>query len=170
MPGGVTIQPAVAADMPAVAALFREYADTLGVDLCFQGFEAELAGLPGAYAAPTGALLIAVSDADEVVGCVGVRKLADSRTCEMKRLYARPVTRGSGVGRALAVAAIEAARGLGYARMRLDTLPEMTAAQGLYRSLGFEIVPPYYETPLGGTIFMQKSLGPPDSRSYTGSR
>jgi ribosomal protein S18 acetylase RimI-like enzyme len=163
MPGGVSIRAAAPADVPAVAALFREYAEALGVDLCFQGFEAELAGLPGAYAPPTGTLLIAVSTADEVVGCVGVRKLTDGRTCEMKRLYARPATRGSGAGRALAVAAIEAARSMGYARMCLDTLPEMTAAQGLYRSLGFETVPPYYESPLKGTIFMQKSLGPPGS-------
>jgi ribosomal protein S18 acetylase RimI-like enzyme len=163
MPGGISIRPAEAADMPAVAALFREYADALGVDLCFQGFAAELAGLPGGYAAPAGALLIAVSAADEFVGCVGVRKLAEPGTCEMKRLYARPGTRGSGIGRALATAAIEAAGGIGYARICLDTLPMMAAAQGLYRSLGFEIVPPYYGTPLEGTIFMQKSLGPPVS-------
>nr|WP_294504690.1 GNAT family N-acetyltransferase [uncultured Rhodopila sp.] len=158
MPGGIAIRPAEAADMPAVAALFREYADALGVDLCFQGFAAELAGLPGGYAAPTGALLVAVPAAGELVGCVGVRALAEPGGCEMKRLYARPGTRGSGVGRALAVAAIEAATGMGYARMCLDTLPDMTAAQGLYRSLGFETVPSYYETPLAGTIFMQKSL------------
>jgi ribosomal protein S18 acetylase RimI-like enzyme len=164
MPGSIAIRPAEAADMPAVAALFREYAAALGVDLCFQGFAAELAGLPGAYAAPTGALLIAVCASDEPVGCVGVRKL-EPGTCEMKRLYARPGTRGSGIGRALAVAAIEAARGMGYARMCLDTLPAMKAAQGLYRSLGFEIVRSYYDTPLAGTIFMQKSLGPPDARS-----
>jgi ribosomal protein S18 acetylase RimI-like enzyme len=163
-PSGISIRPAVAADLPAVAALFREYAAALGVDLCFQGFEAELAGLPGAYAAPAGALLIAVSAADEAIGCVGVRGLADPGTCEMKRLYARPGARGAGVGRALAEAAIEAAGGLGYARMCLDTLPAMAAAQGLYRSLGFRAVPPYYESPLGGTIFMQKSLGPPESR------
>nr|WP_294523600.1 GNAT family N-acetyltransferase [uncultured Rhodopila sp.] len=159
MPGGVSIRAAEAADMPAVAALFRAYADALGVDLCFQGFAAELAGLPGAYAAPAGALLIAVSAAGEAVGCVAVRKLAEPGTCEMKRLYARPGTRGGGVGRALAVAAIEAARDMGYTRMCLDTLPAMITAQRLYRSLGFEAVPPYYETPLGGTIFMQKSLG-----------
>nr|WP_294547085.1 GNAT family N-acetyltransferase [uncultured Rhodopila sp.] len=164
MPGGISIRHAVAADTPAVAALFREYAAALGVDLCFQGFEAELAGLPGAYAAPAGVLLIAVSAAGEAIGCVGVRKLSDPGTCEMKRLYARSGQRGGGVGRALAVAAIEAARSMGYARMCLDTLPEMNAAQGLYRSLGFETVQPYYETPLGGTIFMQKSLGPPESR------
>jgi ribosomal protein S18 acetylase RimI-like enzyme len=164
MPGGVSIRAASAADMPAVAALFREYAAAIGVDLCFQGFEAELAGLPGAYAAPGGALLIAVTAANEPVGCVAVRKLSDPGTCEMKRLYARPGTRGSGVGRALAVAVIEAARGLGYARICLDTLPALTAAQRLYRTLGFETVPPYYDSPLEGTIFMQKSLAPPDAR------
>jgi ribosomal protein S18 acetylase RimI-like enzyme len=160
MAGSVSIRSAAAADMPAVAALFREYAAALGVDLCFQGFTAELAGLPGAYAAPTGALLIAVSAEGDPIGCVGVRKLCDSETCEMKRLYARPGERGGGIGRALAAAAIEAARAMGYARMCLDTLPGMTAALGLYRSLGFESVPPYYESPLGETIFMQKSLGP----------
>ncbi len=159
MRSGVSIRAATAADMGAVATLFREYADALGVDLSYQGFAAELAGLPGAYAAPDGALLIAISDAGKAVGCVAVRKLAEPGTCEMKRLYARPEARGTGVGRSLAVAAIEAAAGIGYRRMRLDTLPAMGAAQRLYRELGFVTVPAYYNSPIGGTIFMEKSLG-----------
>ena len=159
MRSGVSIRAAAAGDMDAVAALFRDYAAALGVDLSYQGFAAELAGLPGAYAAPDGALLIAVTVTGEAVGCAGVRKLAEPGTCEMKRLYARPEARGTGVGRALAVAAIEAAAAHGYIRMRLDTLPAMTAAQALYRELGFVTVPPYYDSPIQGTIFMEKSLG-----------
>jgi carbonic anhydrase len=158
------VRAAAAADMQAVAALFRAYAEGLGVDLSYQGFQAELAGLPGAYAAPDGALLIADAGG-KAVGCVGIRKLNEPGLCEMKRLYALPETRGTGIGRALALGAIEAATALGYRRIRLDTLPAMHAAQGLYRSLGFGVVPAYYDSPVHGTIFMEKSLGPPGDGS-----
>jgi GNAT superfamily N-acetyltransferase len=156
---GVSIRTATAQDMDAVAALFREYADALGVDLSYQGFALELAGLPGAYAAPHGAILLATSAANEPIGCVAIRKLSEPGICEMKRLYARPEVRGIGIGRALALAAIEVATGIGYGRMRLDTLPAMSAAQLLYRELGFVTVPAYYDTPIKETIFMEKSLG-----------
>jgi ribosomal protein S18 acetylase RimI-like enzyme len=152
------IRPARADEMGTVAALFRAYAGALGVDLAFQGFEAELTGLPGAYVPPDGALLVAVSAGGEAVGCVGVRKLAEPGVCEMKRLHVAPHARGTGLGRALAEAAIEAASRAGYAVMRLDTLPAMATAQGLYRRLGFEVTPAYYETPVAGTIFMRKTL------------
>lgn len=143
-----------------VAVLFREYAGSLGVDLSYQGFEAELAGLPGAYAAPAGVLLVAYASGGEALGCVAVRPL-DHATCEMKRLHTRPAARGAGVGRALVVAAIEAARAAGYWTMRLDTLPDMLAAQALYRSMGFEETPAYYDTPVAGTLFMRKMLTGP---------
>lgn len=158
MDRGFSIRPAAANDMRAIAGLFRAYADSLGVDLSYQGFEAELATLPGAYGPPAGALLIAISTAGAAVGCVGVRALSDPGTCEMKRLHTMPAVRGAGVGRALAVAAIEAAAHAGYQAMRLDTLPTMLAAQSLYLSLGFEITPPYYDSPIVGTIFMRKRL------------
>jgi ribosomal protein S18 acetylase RimI-like enzyme len=139
-------------DVELVAALFREYAESLGVDLSFQGFEAEVAELPRGY----DVLLIARVDED-VVGCVGVRPL-EGDACEMKRLYVRPSGRGLGVGRALALAAIERARAAGYARMRLDTLPTMHAAQDLYRSLGFEEIEPYRHNPIAGSRFLELRL------------
>ncbi|MDR3530927.1 MAG: GNAT family N-acetyltransferase [Rhodopila sp.] len=156
-----SIRPATATEMATVATLFREYADSLGVDLSFQGFEAELAALPGAYAAPSGVLLLALSTGGDPLGCVAVRPLPEQGVCEMKRLHTRPDARGAGIGRALAQAAIEAATRAGYRSMRLDTLPTMIAAQALYRSLGFEITPAYYATPVTGTIFMRKTLARP---------
>lgn len=153
-----SIRPAGAADMAAIATLFRTYAGGIGVDLSYQGFEQELASLPGAYAPPTGALLIAVSAAGDPVGCVAVRPFAEPGTCEMKRLHTLPDARGTGIGRALAVAAIETATHAGYATMRLDTLPSMIAALTLYRRLGFETTPAYYDSPLPETIFMRKTL------------
>jgi ribosomal protein S18 acetylase RimI-like enzyme len=156
-----TFRVEAADDLTAVALLFREYADSLGVDLSYQGFEAELAGLPGAYSPPAGALLLARSTNGEALGCVAVRPLGEAGACEMKRLHTRPRARGAGVGRALAEAAIEAARRAGYRTMRLDTLPNMVAAQALYRSLGFETVPAYYDSPVSGTVFMRKTLVPP---------
>ena len=144
--------------MASVAGLFRAYAASLDTDLSYQGFEAELAGLPGAYAPPTGALLMAVSPAGAPLGCVAVRPMAEPGGCEMKRLHVDPAARGIGLGRELAVAAMEAARLAEYRFMYLDTLAAMHAAQALYRSLGFETIPAYYDTPVSGTIFMRKAL------------
>lgn len=154
------IRPPAASEMATVAGLFRDYAGALGVDLSYQGFEAELASLPGAYAPPFGALLLALSADGTALGCVGLRALPEPGACEMKRLHTRPDARGAGIGRALAVAAIDAATAAGYETMRLDTLPKMVAAQALYRSLGFETTPAYYDTPVAGTIFMRKRLAP----------
>ncbi len=152
------MRPAAADEIAAVADLFREYAASLGVDLSYQGFDAELAGLPGAYAPPDGALLVAAAPDQELLGCVAVRPLRTSGECEMKRLYVRPAARGTGAGAALAMAAIDTATGAGYRAMRLDTLGSMVSAQALYRRLGFELTAPYYETPVARTIFMRKIL------------
>jgi putative acetyltransferase len=127
-------------DRERIVALLREYEAGIGVLLCFQNFDAELAGLPGDYAPPNGLMLLArQADGPELLGCVAVRPVPGSspELCEMKRLFVRPAGRGSGLGRKLAVAAMTEARHLGYRRMCLDTLPSMTAAQALYRALGF---------------------------------
>jgi ribosomal protein S18 acetylase RimI-like enzyme len=151
-------------DLAQVRMLFREYADSLGVDLCFQGFDGEVAELPGKYAAPTGRLLLAwkksarVVGWTEVVGCVALRGI-DIGTCEMKRLYVRPQARGEHLGRRLAERVCSEAREAGYSRICLDTLPTMTAAQQLYRTLGFEPIEPYVFNPVPGSLFLGLDLG-----------
>jgi ribosomal protein S18 acetylase RimI-like enzyme len=170
-------------DLGVVASLFRDYAASLPIDLGFQDFDKELASLPGKYAAPTGALLIACT-AGSPSGCVAVRRLdlnlpregvsqrASSRTtgaappfileqaqvCEMKRLYVKVAYRGQGLGKQLACAIIEAASAAGYREMRLDTLATMASAQALYRSLGFKEIAAYYDSPIKDMIFMALQL------------
>ena len=139
-----------------VRKLLREYEASLGVSLCFQGFERELAALPGEYAPPAGRLLLAL-EAGQALGCVALRKL-DDETCEMKRLYLRPEFRGKGAGRSLALAIIDEARKIGCNKMRLDTLPSMREAIALYESLGFKRIEPYYRNPVPGAVFMELKL------------
>lgn len=137
--------------------LFAEYESSLGIDLCFQNFDKELAGLPGDYAPPSGRLYLAVEN-DEVAGCIALRKIGES-ICEMKRLYVRPPFRGTGLGRKLTERIIADARAIGYERMRLDTLPgKMDQAIGLYRSLGFKDIAPYYDNPYDDVAYMELEL------------
>ena len=147
-------------DVAEVRTLFLEYAASLGVDLGYQGFHEEVASLPGAYASPLGCLLLA-RGAARVLACVGVRPI-DGRVCEMKRLYVRPEARGSGAGRAMALAAIGFARSAGFDTMRLDTLPTMRRAQALYRDLGFRDIAPYRHSPVAGNLYMELTLSPRD--------
>jgi len=136
--------------------LFEEYAASLGFDLSFQDFDREVASLPGDYASPRGAILLAEDDSG-VAGCVALRPFADE-TCEMKRLYVRPTHRGSGLGKLLAEAVLAEARVRGYRSMRLDTVPGMEAAMALYRSLGFREIGPYRANPIPGALFMEREL------------
>ena len=139
-------------------ALFLEYKSVVGFDLCFQDFDREVAELPGEYAPPRGALMLATVEG-RAAGCVALRAL-DERTCEMKRLYVRSQARGHGVGRLLCGAVIAEARARGYARMKLDTVAEMTEAIALYRTLGFVPAAPYRYNPLPGALFMELVLEP----------
>ncbi|WP_437876269.1 GNAT family N-acetyltransferase [Sorangium sp. So ce513] len=139
-----------------VRALFLEYQASLDVDLCFQGFAAELAGLPGSYAPPSGRLLLATVDGIPR-GCAALRAI-NPETCEMKRLYVQPAQRGVGLGRLLAERVLDEARAIGYRRICLDTLPTMTQAAAMYRALGFEDIPPYVHNPVPGTRYMGRPL------------
>lgn len=149
---------ATAEDYAVAAALFREYQQGLGIEICFESFDRELESLPRMYGPPRGALFLATRSTDgEAAGCVGLRAIGDD-TCEMKRLYVRSSSRGHGLGRQLVEALLAEARRLGYARMRLDTLASMTAARALYASLGFREIPPYNEHPVAGTSFLELTL------------
>jgi ribosomal protein S18 acetylase RimI-like enzyme len=145
-------------DMHDAAVLFRRYAASLPIDLAYQDFEAELAGLPGGYAPPRGALLIARDRRGRPLGCVALRPSADAGACEMKRLFVDPQARGAGIGAALISAILRAAEAAGHREMRLDTLPSMTSAVGLYRRFGFVAIDAYYTTPIPETLFFSRRL------------
>ena len=153
MPAACEIRPAQPEEMDLVRVLFREYQAFIAVDLCFQSFEEELAGLPGRYAPPQGAILIAGDGA----GVVALRAL-DPFTAEMKRLFVRPSQQGTGLGRALAEAVIDVARSRGYSRLRLDTLPQMGTAIAMYRRLGFVDIAPYTANPIAGALYLELAL------------
>jgi len=145
------------AHIEEIRQLFTEYAEWLQVSLCFQGFQQEMAELPGKYAPPRGALLLAV-DGEHVVGCVALRPLEDEDVCEMKRLYVRPAAQGQHLGERLINAIISEARRLGYDKMRLDTLPEkMGKAIAIYRRAGFQQIAPYYDNPYP-VLFLELDL------------
>lgn len=149
------------ADFVQVNAIFKEYAQSLKVDLCFQNFDEELAHLPGEYAEPRGALMLAFVNG-VVAGCCALRPLDScdySNAAEMKRLYVRQAFRGMGLGRQLAEAILDAARHAGYACVLLDTLDDMEAARALYEDLGFEEIPPYYHNPHAGAHYLKADLG-----------
>jgi len=154
------VKPNSAQEFKVLRGLFREYADNLRIDLCFQDFEAELAGLPGDYAEPRGALLLALVD-DVLAGCCGLRPLDAvdyPNACEMKRLYIRPGSRRRGVGRQLAEAILDCARLAGYDCVLLDTLDDMESARALYQELGFIEIPPYYHNPIAGAHYLKVDL------------
>lgn len=154
------VTPDTPALLDAARGIFREYAASLHIDLCFQDFETELATLPGEYAPPLGALLLAFVD-DELAGCGALRALADAdhgNACEMKRLYVRRPFRRFGLGRLLAEALMVRATQAGYSSILLDTLDEMEAARGLYATLGFAEVPPYYYNPIPGAHYLRADL------------
>ncbi|HEY6050355.1 MAG TPA: GNAT family N-acetyltransferase [Thermoanaerobaculia bacterium] len=144
------------AEIAEVRALLVEYQASLDVDLGFQGFEREVAELPGSYAPPSGRLLLARADG-RVCGCVALQPIS-ADVCEMKRLYVRPGCRGSGLGRLLATRLLDDARAIGYRTVCLDTLPSMTRAAAMYEALGFEEIPPYRHNPVPGSRFMALSL------------
>lgn len=153
-------RPQTSAEFGQTGTIFREYADSLGVDLGFQGFEEELATLPGEYAAPAGDIVLAFVGG-ELAGCVAMRPIVDvdyANACEMKRLYVRPAYRGLGLGRTLAEALLDAARLAGHSAMLLDTLDDMESARELYTSLGFVEIPPYYFNPVAGAHYLKVDL------------
>lgn len=152
--------PVDSSDIETTRGLIREYASGLGVDLCFQNIDEELAALPGEYAAPRGALFLARIDG-KPAGCVALRPCDNAdypNAAEMKRLYVRDRYRGSGLGRELAEAALDAAREAGYSCVLLDTLDDMEAARDLYEALGFHEIPPYYHNPIPGAHYLKCDL------------
>jgi ribosomal protein S18 acetylase RimI-like enzyme len=149
------VEASSAAELELVRQLFSEYQQAIGVDLCFQGFQEELQALPGAYARPSGLLLLAYRG-EALAGCGALRPL-EPGVAELKRMWTRPTVRGRGVARAVAEALLAAARAQRYGVVRLDTLEWMTAARSLYRTLGFVERGPYYPNPLPGVIYMERS-------------
>ena len=156
-----------AQDLESTVQLFAAYAESLGLDLSFQDFDAELKSLPGKYAPPTGEILLALDSNGTAVGCVAVRPLFPPDCCEMKRLYILPAGRGLGIGKKLLFEIVEIAVSLGYNEIKLDTLPSMKQAISLYQSAGFAPTTPHYKTPLTGTVFLalqlHRSCPPADS-------
>jgi len=155
----LVLRPAASpADFDVARTLFREYAAGLGFPLDFQGFEDELAALPGEYAEPAGTIVLAFDAAGTPVGCVALRPLEDPGVCEMKRMYVREEARGSGLGRRLGERILADARARGYRAMRLDTIDTMTPAIELYRSLGFRPIPAYRFNPIPGAVYFEADL------------
>jgi putative acetyltransferase len=160
MPTVQLLPPVSVHDWDATRAIFQEYASSLKVDLCFQGFEDELNGLPGEYAPPRGCLLLAWVDG-ALAGCCALRPLDNSdysNAAEMKRLYVRPTFRGLGLGRQLTEGILDAARQSAYSCVLLDTLDDMESARALYEDLGFLEIPPYYHNPHAGAHYLKVDI------------
>lgn len=151
------IQARTPQDMAQAKALFQAYADTLDFDLTFQGFPQEVSGLPGPYAPPHGAILLAYENS-QALGCVALKPL-EPKICEMKRLFVRPDVRRKNLGKKLAEAIIQLAKSMGYERMRLDTMPQFTEAISLYRALGFRPIKAYCHNPFEGALYFERLLG-----------
>lgn len=151
-------------DIALVRKLFLEYRDWLRLDLCFQGFEEELAALPGSYVPPEGGLWFAEVEG-ETAGVVALRPLDEAGVCELKRLWIRAPYRGLGLGRRLTETALAAADAAGHRRIRLDTLPVMGEARALYRKLGFEEIAPYYHNPVEGVLYLERPVVSAGARS-----
>ena len=162
--GSQIIAVRTATELAAAKVLFRAYAASLEVDLAYQDFEAEMAAMPGNYAPPDGELLLALGGDGKELGCAALRPMDSSDCCEMKRLYVLPEARGRNVGLQLVGALLAVAERIGYREMKLDTLPSMAGAQALYAKLGFEVIEPYYQTPIAGTVFMRRPIVPVDQR------
>ncbi len=137
--------------------LFTEYQQWLNFSLCFQGFDEELAGLPGKYSLPKGRLFIAEYEG-KVAGCIALRPMDEEGICEMKRLFVREEFRGKGIGKILTDRIIVDAKAIGYRTMRLDTLQRMETARSLYKKLGFKIIPAYYNNPMEEVVYMELAL------------
>jgi putative acetyltransferase len=163
-PGGAASvrEATTATDITLARALFAEYARSLKVDLCFQGFDEELRTLPGAYAPPRGRLLLAGRDAD-AFACIALRPLAQPAAAEVKRLYVQPANRGEGWGKRLVVRVLADARAIGYEELKLDTLDSMGAARALYEEIGFRACAPYYANPLPGVVYLSLRLRDADA-------
>ncbi|HEY3781850.1 MAG TPA: GNAT family N-acetyltransferase [Fimbriimonadaceae bacterium] len=157
----ITLREADGDELGVVRELFQEYADELGVDLCFQGFHEEMENLPWLYARPKGFIYLARQETG-LAGCIALKPLSED-TCEMKRLYVRPKHRGHGIAQELALACLQEAIKIGYSTMKLDTLERMVPAISLYTKLGFEKCDPYYANPLAEVVYMQKRLNRPSN-------
>ena len=144
------------AQLESARELFIEYQEELGIDLCFQNFQAELERLPGKYSTPQGCLLLVYHD-EKLAGCMALKRISDI-TCEMKRMFLRSEFRGNGIGRVMTLEIINRAREIGYSKMRLDTVPQLKAAIALYRSLGFVEIEPYRDNPIPGSLYMELTL------------
>jgi ribosomal protein S18 acetylase RimI-like enzyme len=146
-------------DLEAIASLFIGYTEWLNIDLAYQDFGSELANLPGKYSPPKGELLLArTREGNVAIGCAALRPLFPPECCEIKRLYVAPAGRGLGVGKVLAKEILAIAKSASYTEVKLDTLPHMAAAIGLYTQLGFVKCEKYYDTPIEGTVFLSKQL------------
>lgn len=144
-------------DYEVAIKLFEEYASQIGVDLSFQNFNDEIRDIKNQYSRPDGLIFLVFNDQNDPVGCFGIRKFEEG-IGELKRMYLKDEARGQGLGKRMLKDAVKAGKALGYLKMRLDTLPSMNAAIGLYKSLGFYEIDAYRYNPISGTKYFEISL------------